>query len=64
MQVGTLCKVIVHDTHTTDHYGDFVIVLEPANRVYSWSDKYRVCFNPRTNEQHHYHNNELEVLCK
>ena len=59
MRVGTLCRVVVRYTHTTDHFGDLVVVLQAGN-----IRPHLICFNPRTAKQHHYHEDELEVLCK
>jgi len=57
MQVGTLCRVVVRYTHTTDHFGDLVLVLDGLGT-------HVLCFNPRTTKQHHYREDELEVLCR
>ena len=57
MQVGTLCRVVVRYTHTTDHFGDLVLVLHGLGT-------HVLCFNARTEKQHHYREDELEVLCR
>ena len=59
MKIGTLYKVI-RNGHTYPQVGDVIACLKQVGGV----DLYLLGLNLRTNKRHHYHIDNLEVICK
>ena len=59
MKIGILYKVI-RNGHSNPQVGDVVVCLEQTSGV----DIYLLGLNLRTNKRHHYHIDNLEVICE
>ena len=69
MNVGDLCKVVSHVSHTTDQYGDLVMVTKASLRPgpitgvpLGHKCLYVEAINLKTLEFHHYKKSEVQVI--
>ena len=65
MKIGTLCKVIAHDSHYPSQYGQLIVVTGKAGRATNAG----ICLsgaivgrNLNTGRQHHYFKNEIKEV--
>ena len=63
MKIGTLCKVIAHDSHYPSQYGQLIVVIGKAGKATNVGrTRAIVGRNLNTGSEHHYFKNEIKEV--